>query len=126
MTSHRSEAEVVSDNLAICAACGAVQRHRLILCEECKQPLVFLSDPPAPKLVPLDRIIREDLLGQTFAIDRKLFPFLSRCLTAKGFACRVTLPKHGGPYVLIEVMEIDLSRPAEQSPTPTPLPPSGR
>jgi hypothetical protein len=66
-------------------------------------------------MTPLDQIIREDLLGKIFAIDRKLFSFLSRCLNAEGYACRVTLPKDAEMFVLIEVVEGDPMKLSEET-----------
>jgi hypothetical protein len=90
----------------VCAACGAVQKHRLIVCENCNKPLVF-------QVTPLDQIIKEDLLGKDFAIDRKLFSFLNRSLIAQGYCCLVTLLEP--PFVSIKVMDGDDPRALEKA-----------
>jgi hypothetical protein len=49
----------------VCAACGALQDHNTIRCEECGKPLVFLREAaPCPLVVDRQRLMARRTAGQ--------------------------------------------------------------
>jgi hypothetical protein len=54
------------DAAFVCAACGALQDHNTIRCEECGKPLVFLSEPATcPLVVDRQGLMTRRAAGQT-------------------------------------------------------------
>jgi hypothetical protein len=48
----------------VCAACGALQDHNTIRCEECGKPLVFLREAaPCPLVVDRQRLMTRRHIG---------------------------------------------------------------